>query len=122
MLRRLAQATVNLGNDIRPSHRLLAMVLRPEILDLHPPSLELLFGVAANHWNRGIATESSRCVIRYGFEELGFRGVEASTDRANTASVRVLEKLGMLFHRNELVDELDTVFYKLARNDWDETR
>ena len=32
-----------------------------------PPSIELLFGVAAAHWNRGIATESSRCVIRYGF-------------------------------------------------------
>ena len=26
-----------------------------------PPSLELLFGVASGRWNRGIATESSRC-------------------------------------------------------------
>ena len=83
-----------------------------------PPSIELLFGVAPEHWNRGIATESSRCVIRYGFEELGFQSVEASTDLANKASVRVLEKLGFLFQKRELVDGLDTVFYSLSRDDW----
>ncbi len=86
-----------------------------------PPSIELLFGVASEHWNRGIATESSRCVIRYAFEELGFLSVEASTDLANTASVRVLERLGFLFQRQELIDGLDTVFYRLSRDDWSTT-
>ena len=87
-----------------------------------PPTLELLFGVASGHWKRGIATESSQCVLRYGFEELGFRRVEASTDRANTASVRVLEKLGMLPQRHEVVDGLDTVFFELTGEDWREAR
>ncbi len=83
-----------------------------------PPSLELVFGVASSHWNRGIATESSRCLIRYAFESLGFRSVEASTDFANTASTRVLEKLGMSLQRREVVAGLDTVFYQLSREDW----
>lgn len=81
-----------------------------------PPSLELLFGVESDHWNRGIATESSRCVIRYGFETLDFQTIEASTDVANAASVRVLEKLGMRY----VVDGLDTIFYTLQRDDWRE--
>ena len=85
-----------------------------------PPSLELLFGVAANHWNRGIATESSRYVIRYGFEELGFRSVEASHDVANAAPARVLKKLGMIVQRREVVDGLDTVFYNLNRDNWED--
>ena len=84
-----------------------------------PPSLELLVGVASGHWNRGIATESSRCLIRYAFEDLGFRTVEASTDSGNAASIRVLEKLGMLLQRREVVDGLETVFYRLTRDDWE---
>ena len=80
-----------------------------------PPALELLFAVAAPHWRRGIATEASRSVLDYGFLTLGFRTVAASTDAANAASVRVLEKLGMSLRRRETVDGLDTVFYELAR-------
>lgn len=80
-----------------------------------PPSLELLFAVAAPHWRRGIATEASRSVLAYGFHTLGFRVIAASTDVANAASVRVLEKLGMSLRRRESVDGLDTVFYELAR-------
>lgn len=83
-----------------------------------PPSLELLFGVSSDHWNRGIATEASNCVIRYGFEALDFQTIEASTDAANTASHRVLEKLGMSFQRRAIVDGLDTMFYMLRRKDW----
>jgi RimJ/RimL family protein N-acetyltransferase len=83
-----------------------------------PPSLELLFAVAAPHWGRGIATEASRCVLGYGFGALGFRAVVASTDVANAASVRVLEKLGMALRRRETVEGLDTVFYELSRDGW----
>ena len=84
-----------------------------------PPSLELLFGVAPGHWNRGIATESSRCLIRYAFEDLGFSTVEASTDPDNAASLRVLDKLGMLLQRRAVVDGLETVFYQLTRDQWE---
>lgn len=87
-----------------------------------PPSLELLYGVAADHWNRGIATEASCCVIRYGFEVLRFRAIEASTDVTNRSSVRVLEKLGMSFQRRVMVDGLDTVFYSLPRSEWENGR
>ena len=58
-------------------------------------------------------------MITHAFEDLGFRTVEASTDFGNAASIRVLEKLGMLLQRREVVDGLDTVFYSVARDDWD---
>ena len=86
-----------------------------------PPALELLFGVASGHWGRSIATEASRRIIRYGFEALGFGSIVASTDLGNTASVRVLEKLGMLRQRREIVEGLETVFYGLDRRDWGES-
>ncbi len=85
-----------------------------------PTSLELLFGMSSRHRNRGIATEASRSLIRYAFKDLGFREVDASTDIANAPSIRVLEKLGMLLQRREVVDGLDTVFYRVSREDWRE--
>ena len=74
--------------------------------------------MAHAHWNRGIATESARRVIRYAFMDLEFQSIEASTDIGNTASLRVLEKLGMAVDRRDVVDGLDTVFYTLSRSAW----
>ena len=83
-----------------------------------PPCLELLFGVEPNHWNRGIATESSRSVIRYGFEALNFQKIDASTDVGNTASITVLKKLGMTQQHRAVTDGLDTIFYTLHQAEW----
>lgn len=81
-----------------------------------PPALELLFGVAAERWGRGLATEAAGRVVRYGFEALELPRVEASTDAANAASQRVLEKLGMALSHRAVVDGLDTTFYTLGRD------
>ena len=82
------------------------------------PELELLFGVAADCWGRGFAPEAAREIIRYGFDTLGFDPIVASTDAANAASRRAIEKLGMRFDRRAVVDGLDTFFYSLKKEDW----
>lgn len=82
-----------------------------------PPSLELLFGVSVDHWGRRIATESSRRVIEYGFDVLGFEQIEASSDVENIASDHVLRNLDMIHTRRAVVDGLDTNFYRLERSD-----
>ena len=46
-------------------------------------------------WGKGIATETSEAVLRYGFETLGLSEIIGQVDPANVASIRVLEKLGM---------------------------
>lgn len=87
-----------------------------------PSSLELLFGVKSGQWNRGIATESSQSVIHYGFETLNFQAIQASTDIANAASIRVLEKLGLSLRRRAIVGGLDTIFYTLRQEDYSARR
>lgn len=81
-------------------------------------SLELLFGVATEYWQSGIATEAAEAVIRYGFQQLDFPSVIGSTDAQNTASVCVMEKLGMQVTRRVVVDGLDTIFCCIEREDW----
>ncbi|HEX8819065.1 MAG TPA: GNAT family N-acetyltransferase [Archangium sp.] len=58
-------------------------------------AVELLYGLYQNFWGRGLATEAARAVLRFGFEEAGLEEILAGADRDNTASVRVMERLGM---------------------------
>jgi RimJ/RimL family protein N-acetyltransferase len=44
---------------------------------------------------KGYATEAARAFLRVAFEEFGFHRVIGRTEPRNTASARVLEKLGM---------------------------
>lgn len=83
-----------------------------------PPQLELLYGIITDHWGKGFATEAARAMLRLGFEEFGFQEVVASTDAPNTASVRVMEKLGMNFLKRQDSEGLDTIFYSIRREDF----
>lgn len=80
-----------------------------------PPELELLYGIVPTHWGKGLATEAARAMLRYGFEELGLPRIVGSTEIANLASVRVMEKAGMVLARRAVVDDRDTVFFVLSR-------
>ena len=77
-----------------------------------PPELELVYGVAEPLWNRGHATGIGGVITDYGMHQLAMPVVRASTDWGNTASMRVLEKLGFIFVRRAVAEGLDTVFYE----------
>jgi ribosomal-protein-alanine N-acetyltransferase len=56
---------------------------------------ELGYWIAVDCWNRGYATEASRRIIDFGFEDLRLHRIEAHHFLRNPASGRVMEKLGM---------------------------
>jgi ribosomal-protein-alanine N-acetyltransferase len=76
---------------------------------------ELLYGLWPRFCGKGLATEAARAVLSYAFA-LGHREVVAATDVPNTASVRVLERLGMTLERRDVLNGLDTLFYRLSSN------
>ena len=80
-----------------------------------PPELELLYGVADCAWGHGYAGEIAEAVLIYAFDTLQMSAVRASTDSANTASIRVLEKLAFLLQNRAMVGGLDTVFFERQR-------
>ena len=83
------------------------------------------YGVAREHWGRGIASEAAQAVTDYAFTELGVEKVAARVDPRNLASVRVLEKLGMQREgvlRSQVVrwgERADRALYGVLRADWD---
>lgn len=77
-----------------------------------PPELELLFGVAEEHWGQGLAGEMARALMAIAFSRWGFERIQGSTDAPNVASIRVMEKLGMRRLKRVIADGLDTVYFE----------
>jgi len=50
-----------------------------------------------DYWNQGLATEFGEAMIAYGFSYLPIDRIFATADHANTASVKVMKKLGMVY-------------------------
>jgi ribosomal-protein-alanine N-acetyltransferase len=48
-----------------------------------------------NYWGRGYGTEAAEAVLRFMTEELGISSCISCCDTRNTASARMMEKLGM---------------------------
>jgi len=71
---------------------------------VEPEKTEASIGwiIHRDYWNRGYATEAVAAVIDLCFNSLDIKTIIASCDVDNTASRRVMQKLGMqLKHENE---------------------
>jgi RimJ/RimL family protein N-acetyltransferase len=67
-----------------------------------PHELELGYRLRRDAWGKGFATEGSRALIAHAFDVLHDPRVVAHAFRANRASTRVMEKVGMTFEREEI--------------------
>ena len=63
----------------------------------HPflPCTEMGWRLAREQWGHGYATEASRRVLRFGFEDLQLHDVVATTAECNANSEAVMRRLGM---------------------------
>jgi len=89
-------------------------------LKLLPDSgdVDLGYRLARRHWGAGVATETARGSLRYGFETLGLTRITAYAATANGASIRVLEKLGLRRTGATRVGALDAVTFEILRDEW----
>lgn len=58
---------------------------------------ELGYVLERHSWSQGYATETTRLLLRIGFDTLGLHRIVATCHPENAASVRVLTKAGMQF-------------------------
>jgi ribosomal-protein-alanine N-acetyltransferase len=59
--------------------------------------VDLGFRFFRNYWNQGLATETAKACIGYGFNELKLDKIVGRAMEANIGSVKVLERIGMKF-------------------------
>ena len=60
----------------------------------HGGGVELLYSLTPAHWGQGLATEAATAVLAHAFDTLALPEVLATTDDANTPSIRLLIRLG----------------------------
>lgn len=67
-------------------------------------------------WNKGYATESAKACIDFGFDELGLTEIVGRAMKENTASHKVLEKIGLDFSHEIEKENRKWVIYKIQKN------
>ncbi|MEO8272737.1 MAG: GNAT family protein [Chloroflexota bacterium] len=85
---------------------------------------EIGWSVHPDFHGRGFATEAAGELLRIGFEELRLHRIAADCDPRNSASIRVMEKLGMRREAHLVESELlkgewvDALIYALLESEW----
>lgn len=69
------------------------------LLKINPRSqhAEIGYWFEKKHWNKGYATEAVTALIKYAFETLNLKSLQARHVEANPASGRVMQKCGMTY-------------------------
>ncbi len=89
--------------------------------DVYRTGGKLGYWLAEPYWGRGIATQVTLAMTRWGFETFGLERIEAEVFGWNAASARVLEKAGYVLEsrqRNKLIKDgelLDALLYVRLR-------
>jgi RimJ/RimL family protein N-acetyltransferase len=96
---------------------LAAPAFLPEIM----PSVEIGWRFMRRNWGRGYATEAARPLLRYGFAVSDLDRIVSIRRVENTASGRVMEKIGLRFSHETVVpgNGEKVAVYALARADYE---
>jgi ribosomal-protein-alanine N-acetyltransferase len=79
-------------------------------------SVEVGYAFGKAYWGQGFATEAAYACLRYGFETLELRRIIALAMPPNSASQRVMQKLGMHFQgKTDVYYNTELVLYTLER-------
>ncbi len=86
-------------------------------LKYHPESGETDLGYRfmQKYWGKGYATEASKACLDYGFTVLKLDRIIGRAMKENTASIRVLEKIGMSWCDEIDLHEHPAVVYELKK-------
>jgi ribosomal-protein-alanine N-acetyltransferase len=77
--------------------------------------VDLGFRFFQKHWNKGFASEAAQACLNYGFNDLNLKQIVGRAMKANLASFRVLEKVGMRYLKDFDFDGSEGVIYKIEK-------
>ena len=64
-------------------------------------------------WGKGYASEASFAWLKYGFEEMNIKNMEAAAHTNNAASNKILQKIGMQMTEQYLEDSISWNWYQM---------
>jgi len=79
---------------------------------------DLGYRLMRRYWGIGIATETARASLSYGFDTFNLNEIVATVNCENAASNIVVEKLGFTLYETFYLHELKHNWYKINKTDW----
>lgn len=76
--------------------------------------MTLVFRFFKRFWNNSYATEAARACINLGFNKFNLKTIVGRAMKANTASIKVLEKIGLCYDKEFDFDGQKGVVYKIS--------
>jgi len=111
------------GVALKPSDTLIGTVTLFN-MDRSNGRAEIGYAQAAAYWGHGYIHEALQALLKYCFEELALRRLEADVDPRNHPSIKTIERLGFqkegfLRERWYVNGEIqDALFYGLLKREW----
>lgn len=82
-------------------------------------TIDLGYRYHKKYWNLGYGSEAALACLKFGFKELHLPEIIGRTASENIASIKILEKIGMVFWKNAPCEGIEnSVYYKIAKNDY----
>jgi [ribosomal protein S5]-alanine N-acetyltransferase len=76
--------------------------------------IDLGYRLMQQHWANGYAFEAAKHSVDYAFQQLHLKTIVGRAHIENTASLKILEKLGMQFICEEIIDDCPVKTYHLS--------
>ncbi|KTD07567.1 GNAT family N-acetyltransferase [Legionella jamestowniensis] len=65
------------------------------------------------YWNKGYATEVLKALLEWAKHNIDSDYIIAYADKSNTASLRVMEKCGMQYYKEDVYLDMESRFYRI---------
>ncbi len=85
---------------------------------LETSEVEIDFVLASRYWKKGYATEAAKASLYYGFKILSLDRIIALAKPENSASLRVIKKIGMHYIRNTKYWNIVCAKYEILRTEY----
>lgn len=80
---------------------------------------EIIYAFKKQYWGRGFASEAGKAMLDFGFKQCRLKRVVATIAPENRPSIRIVEKLGMKYHKRKLDEHgLPEVVYAIEEADY----
>ncbi|WP_410880916.1 GNAT family N-acetyltransferase [Myroides sp. DW712] len=83
--------------------------------DAETQQTDIGFRFFEEDWGKGYATESAQACLKVGFETFQLKEIVGRAMKANIASIRVLEKVGLHYVEDMVLDQQEAVLYKIMQ-------
>jgi RimJ/RimL family protein N-acetyltransferase len=80
--------------------------------------VEVYYGLHKDFWGTGLATEAAKAMLRFGFEEANLQQIVGVTHPGNSASQRVLLRLGLVQGENGRFYELEATYFAISKDNF----